>query len=319
VAELKPAYLISGDDDPKIDAWRERVRRRAEAERGSGALERFDARSSSPAEVAGALATLSLGVGTRFLLVEGVDAWKAGALEPLERSLRELPPDTVLILLARGKPPASLADAVSSSGGEVRTYSGPKPWEMPRWAAERASEVGLELDSEAAKAVVAAVGDRRPQRLAREIEKLAVMAHPRGELSAEEVERFAAGEVTAGAYDLADALVAGDRAAAFSLAERLRASEEHPARLAFPIVRRLRDVHRAAGLIEAGGAEKEVAAAMKLPPWLAKRTVASARGADRDALERALCAFADFEADTRAGGGVDEDTAFSLALARAAP
>jgi DNA polymerase III subunit delta len=318
VPEFKPAYLISGDDDPKIDAWRGRVRRRAEAERGSGALELFDARSSSPQEVVAALATLSFGVGTRFLLVEGVEAWKADSLEPLERSLGELPPDTVLVLLARGKPPAPLVDAVASAGGEVRAYAGPKPWEMAGWTAERAAEAGLRLDTEAAKALVAAVGDRRPQRLAREIEKLAVMAHPRGELSAGEVERLAAGEVTAGAYDLAEALVGGDRAAAFSIAERLRASEEHPGRLAFPIVRRLRDVHRATGLIEVGGSEKQVAAAMKMPPWLAKRTVASARRADRDALERALCAFADFEVDTRAGGGVDEDTAFSIALARAA-
>ena len=28
VAELKPAYLVCGDDDAKIDAWRARVRRR---------------------------------------------------------------------------------------------------------------------------------------------------------------------------------------------------------------------------------------------------------------------------------------------------
>lgn len=318
MSELKPVYLISGDDDPKIDAWRGRVRERAEAEGGSGALELFDARSSPPQDVAAALATLSFGIGTRFLLVEGVEAWKAGTLEPLERSLREPPPDTVLVLLARGDAAAPLADAVAAVGGETRRYTGPKPWEMPRWAAERAAEEGLRLGAEAAKALVAAVGDRRPQRLAREIEKLAVMAHPRTELSADEVARLAAGEATAGAYDLADALVAGDRAVIFAIAEELRAGDEHPGRLAFPIVRRLRDVHRAAGLIEAGGSEKQVAGAMRMAPWLAKRTIASARRADRDRLERALCAFADFEVDTRAGGGVDEDTAFSVALARAA-
>ena len=45
VADLKPAYLICGDDDAKIDAWRARVRRRAEEERGPGGLEAFDARA----------------------------------------------------------------------------------------------------------------------------------------------------------------------------------------------------------------------------------------------------------------------------------
>ena len=125
-------------------------------------------------------------------------------------------------------------------------------------------------------------------------------------------------ESTAGAYDLADALVDGDRAGALRLAEALRASEDRPGRLVFPVVRRLREVHRAAGLVEGGASERQVAKAIGLSPYAAKRTMGRARGADRDALERALCAFADLEVDTRAGGGVDEDTAFSVALANAA-
>jgi DNA polymerase III delta subunit len=66
--------------------------------------------------------------------------------------------------------------------------------------------------------------------------------------------------------------------------------------------------------------EAKVASSMKVPPWAAKRTVAQAKKADREALARALCAFADLEIELRGGGdaGLDEDTAFSLTLARAA-
>ena len=52
MADLKPVYLVCGDDDAKIDAWRARVRERAEDERGPGGLESFDARQSDPEEVA---------------------------------------------------------------------------------------------------------------------------------------------------------------------------------------------------------------------------------------------------------------------------
>ena len=51
------------------------------------------------------------------------------------------------------------------------------------------------------------------------------------------------------------------------------------------------------------------------------RELARAKKADRAALERAICVFADLEVDMRGGGSdarLDEDTAFSLALARAA-
>src|SRR3954451_12386637 len=186
---LKPAYLISGDDDPKIDAWRARVRRRAEDENGPGALETFDGASDPPDAVATALATLTFATGDRYLLADGIEAWKAGDLEPLERELAAIPEGTVLVLIARGKAPARLAKAVEKAGGEQREYSAPKPWQMPEWAAERAREEGLGLDQEAAKALVATVGPRQ-QRLAREIERLAILAHPRVQLSADEGARL---------------------------------------------------------------------------------------------------------------------------------
>jgi DNA polymerase III subunit delta len=318
---LKPAYLISGDDDAKIDAWRARVRRRAEEENGPGGLETFDGTTDPPEAVATALTTLMFATGgDRYLLADNVEAWKAGDLEPLERELAAVPEGTVLVLIARGKPPAQrLVKTIEKAGGEHREYAAPKPWQMPKWAAERAREEGLNLDQEAAKALVAAVGTRQ-QRLAREIERLAILAHPRVQLTADEVTRLAAGEMTQQVYDLADALVLGDIAATLTLAEQLTTGgEDRPSKLVWPIVRRLRDVHRAAELLDAGVPEAKVAQAMKLPPWAAKRALAQAKKADREALARALCAFADLEIELRGGGaGLDEDTAFSLTLTRAA-
>ncbi len=318
MADPTAVYLVSGDDDAKIDAWRARVRRRAEQEGGQGALEIFDGRADAPEAVARALATLTFGTETRYLLADGIEAWKAGALEPLERVLPAMPEATVLLLLVRGKPAARLVKAVEAAGGECREYAAPKPWELPKWAAERAEELGLRLDKEAAKALVGVVGSRQ-QRIVRELERLSVLALPRTTLSAEEIERLAAGVSSRHAYDLADALVAGDVGAALRTAESLVGADERPARLVFPVVRRLREVHRAAELIDAGVPDQQVAGALKMPPWVAKRTVSHARKADREALERAICAFADLEVELRGGGtDLDEETAFSRTLVTAA-
>jgi DNA polymerase-3 subunit delta len=319
MAGLKPVYLVCGDDDPKIDAWRARVRRRAEEENGPGALETFDATTDKPEAVAAALATLTFAAGDRYLLVDGAEAWKAGDLEALERALGDVPEGTVLVLVARGKPLARLAKAVEKAGGEQREYAAPKPWELPKWAVERAADEGLQIDQEAAKALVSAVGTRQ-QRIAREVERLAILAHPHTQLSADQVRRAVSGEEQQQVYDLADALVAGDRVAAMRMAESLTSGAgEAPSKLVWPIVRRLRDVHRAAELLDAGVPEGKVAAAMKMPPWAAKRTLGQARKADRDALARALCEFAELEVELRGGGvGLDEGSAFSLSLARAA-
>jgi DNA polymerase-3 subunit delta len=318
VSDLKPVYLVCGDDDAKIDSWRARVRRRAEEERGPGGLETFDAGSSEPAEIEAALAALSFDTGVRYLLVDDVGAWKAAALAPLERALATPPPDTVLVLIVRGKAPASLRKAVEKAGGEVREYAAPKPWELPKWCVERGRELGVQLEGDAAKELVARVGASQ-QRLSRELEKLAVTLHPAQRVTAGDVERFAAADNAPQAYDLADALVAGNLRDTLALAEELEAHGERPGRLLFPLVRRLREVHRAAAMLEAGMPEQKVREALKAPPWLAKRTVARAKKADAAALERALSVFAELEVELRGGGDVqlDEDTAFSLALAKA--
>jgi len=317
MSSLKPAYLVCGDDDAKIDAWRARVRRRAEEERGPGGLETFEAGSSEPDEVALSLAALTFDPGTRYVLVDDAGAWKASQLGPLEAVLANMPPESVLVLVVRGKALKQLCKAVEKAGGEVREYAAPKPWELPKWTSERGRELGVEVDGEAAKQLVALVGAGQ-QRISRELEKLALAVHPRTRVNSADVDLLAARDASPQAYDLADALVAGDLRMTFALAEQLEAHGERPGRLIFPLVRRLREVHRAATLLDSGMPDAKVGEALRAPPWLAKKTVARAKKADRAALERAICVFADLEVDLRGGGSLalDEDTAFSLALAR---
>ena len=318
VAELKPIYLIAGDDDAKIDAWRSRVRVRAERELGPGGLEHFDGKGDGAEAVAAALAAMTFAAGTRYLLAEPVEAWKADEIASLEPSLAAMPPETVLVLIARGKPPAKLAKAVESAGGEVREYGAPKPWELPKWVIERAREEGLAIDVETAKQLVQTVGSRQ-QQLQREIEKLRLALHPAGHVTPADVDELASGDAPTQVYDLADAIVAADLPAALALAEQLRAADERPAKLTFALVRRLRDVHRAAVLLEAGMPEQRIGPALKMPPWAVKRTLAQARKADREVLESALEALAEFELESRGGGerDLDDETAFTVALAGA--
>ena len=314
MADLKPVYLVCGDDDSKIDAWRSRVRRRAEAENGPGGLESFDAGTTEADEVVGSLAALTFATGTRYVMVDDVGAWKAPAAAPMVDALAALPPDTVLVLVVRGKPLKGFVKGVEQAGGEVREHAAPKPWELPKWASGRARELGLQLDGEAAKALVALAGPSQ-QRMSRELEKLSIALHPEPTARLEDVERHVAGETSPKVYDLADAVVGGNVESAIELAEELADWGERPSRFVYPIVGRLREVHRAVELLEGGMTEKELSGALKMPPWRAKKVLALARRADRDTLERAICRFADLEIELRGGGALDEDTAVTLALA----
>jgi DNA polymerase-3 subunit delta len=317
VADLKPIYLISGEDDATIDSWRTRLRLRAEGELGPGGLELFDPKSTTPEDVAVAMATLTFGEGTRYLLVDDAGAWKAPALEPLLDALKKPPPDILLVLIVRGKPLKALAAAVEKAGGEVRDYEAPKPWKMAPWVVAHAQKLGLRIDPQAARTLTDIVGGS-DKRLAREIEKLAIFVHPETRATVEDVEEVAAGETVPKVYDLADAVVAGDRQASIALSEELMGAGEEPGRLSFPIIGRLREVHGVVALLDSGVAEKDLGQHIKGPPWKLKKAVALARKADRETLERALGLFADLEVETRGGGPLGERTAFTLALRAAA-
>ena len=177
VADLKPIYLISGEDDAKIDEWRARLRRRAEGELGAGGLELFDPKTAIPEDVVAALAALTFGEGMRYVLVDDAGAWKAAALEPLTDAVKAMPPDTLLVLIVRGKPLKALVTAVEKAGGEVRDYEAPKPWKMAPWVVTHAASLGLKVDPGAARTLTDLVGGGE-KRLAREIEKLAIFVYP---------------------------------------------------------------------------------------------------------------------------------------------
>ena len=179
MAELKPAYLIHGDDHGAIAERRAGLRALVEAEQsGSAGVELLEGDTGTPAGVAEALAAMTLAVGPRVILVEGVERWRQADVErDLAPALESIPPDTTLALFAREearvKAPAAVHEAVRGAGGQVVAQMTVKPWELAAWVRGQATGVGLALDGAAAKALVGQVGERQ-QRLLRELERLAL-------------------------------------------------------------------------------------------------------------------------------------------------
>jgi DNA polymerase-3 subunit delta len=172
VAVLKPAYLIHGDDHGAVAERRAGLRALAEREGGDPAsVELLEGDAATPAGVAQALAAMTLSLGRRVIIVEGVERWREAEVErDLLPAMGEMPPETTLGLFAReearAKAPAAVHEAVKRAGGQVVAQMTVKPWELPRWAREQAARMGLALDAAAAKALVAQVGERQ-QRLLR--------------------------------------------------------------------------------------------------------------------------------------------------------
>jgi DNA polymerase III delta subunit len=326
MADLKPAYLVWGDDDARIDSWRERVRARVESEGPDGTLEVFRDDRLTGESVAEALGALTLAPGERWVVADGIERWGEKDVAPVEQALTAMPAGTVAVLIAagtkRGKGgdqppvPASLVRAVERSGGEVRACTAPKGAGYSRWLVEHAGELGIQLDREAAQTLLAHVG-RNQRRLLRELEKLAIYAGAGGTVDVEVVEALTAVTVEKKTVELADALVEGDRGRALRIAEELRSRGEDMMTILFRLHSRVSDCHRAWAKLTAGASAKEVEASLRMPGWLAKRVVAQAREADEAQLEQAIELLADLDWAIRGGTKLDADAALTLALATA--
>jgi DNA polymerase III subunit delta len=320
--ELKPAYLIWGDDEMRLEAWRGRLRARVAAEAPSASLELLrDARLSGQA-VAEAISALTLSVGRRYVLADGVERWKERDVKEAAAALATLPPDTVVVLIATGEAPAGLAKAVEKVGGEVHACKAPKIAAYPAWVRQRAYELGLALDNDAAQALVERVPQddrRRPRQqcLMRELEKLAVFAGER-EVGVEDVDALTVSTVDARVFELADAVIEGDRERALRIGEDLREGGEEIMHILFGLLRQLRQCRRAAALVSSGKSLRDVQSDLRVPQFVARNIVAKARRADPEHLERALDVIADLDWAIRGGGQLDADNALTRALAQAA-
>lgn len=282
------------------------------AQAGVGGVELIEGAAATPEAVAAALCTMTFAIGRRFVIVDGCERWRdADVAAHLGRLMADMPPATTVAFFAReegrAKAPAKLHAAVTAAGGDVSEQASVKSWDLPKWVASRARGLGLELDAAAARALVAQVGERQ-QRLARELERLAVHLGGGGRLDAEAVAELAAGGAERKLWVLADALVAGDGPAAVRLYLRLRAQGERLEGISFWMVKRVREALGVAVCLEAGQPPAEIRRGLRMPPKAADRFIADVRRTDVAALRRALCTLADLELASRGASELAGDT-----------
>jgi DNA polymerase III subunit delta len=318
--EMKPAYLITGTDEAKITRTRSRLRERAEREGGPGALELFEAgdgrRSPDVEALVNSLAAISLIASRRYLLVDGVDAWGKADAERAAEALGQIPPETTLALVAHGKAPAGLAKAVEKAGGEVLSFDVPRERELPKQLVADARELGFDLEPAAARLLVERLGPRSV-RLRTELERLALWAGDGGQVGVQDLEAMVADTSEEAIWTLADALVAGDEADTFRVAEVLVAQGEALPRIVYALAPRLRQALRAAAELEAGKPAGEVAKGLSMHPYAAKMLVSKVKGRTPEDLDASIRALADLELWSRGGSDYAEGVAFTLSLRRA--
>ena len=308
---LRPVYLLSGTDRPKIRRALARLRGRFPAE--SVELLSADAVSGDDAVAAcNALGLFGAGAG-QLVVVEGVERWREEDAEAVAGYVSDPVAGTVLALVAEGplKLPA-LADAAAKAG-DVLAYDVPKPKDPSVWVRGEFERQGISVDAETARALVEVVGDDVTA-LAAEVEKLTTWAG--GEpVGRREVETLAVPTSETFIWALTDAWgsrdVAGVLAAAEALLER-RARE--PFGIAAALASYVGRVRAAQALASEGLAAADVGKRLRIKDYPARKALAHAANFSREELEDAVVRLAELDASLKGASRLAAELELERAL-----
>jgi DNA polymerase-3 subunit delta len=314
-SELKPVYLLTGSDRPKIARAVRRLRDRF----GDDSTEHLSAREIGAADVIASCNALGLfgGVDGRLVIVDEVDKWKAAEVKELVAYLASPSPETVLALVADEiKSDSALAKAVAKAG-QVLAYDVPKK-KLPEWVAEQFARFGAHAEPEACRALVEVVGDDLDE-LASEVDKLSTWASAEHVVTQRDVEQLAAGRAETAIFAVTDSWGRRDVASTLRSAEELmershRARSGELMRIVGSMVGHVGRVRRAQKLAEEGVRPRDAASTLKIHPFVAEKAFAQAANFSADELSGAIVRLAELDAAAKGGSKLPADLELERAL-----
>ena len=324
-SELKPAYVVSGDDRPKVEHALERLRARF----GPEAVERLVVAGGDGVSGADVVATCNTGSllgDARLVLVTEVDGrrgdwgrltggWKAADIQAIADYLRSPAPGTVLCLVGEElKADSPLGKAVAKLG-DVLVYDVGR--NVEGWMATRFRERGVEIERDACHVLTEIVGDDKLT-LGLEIDKLATWAD--GEpLGVDEVRRLATPSREEAPWALTDAWGRRDLAGALTVMEnelehRPRAARDEAPRLSGQLAGHLAKLSAMKRLLEDGIQAKDAAATLGMKPFPAQKLAKQADGFSVEELRDASIRLARLDHALKGGSRHAPELELQLAI-----
>lgn len=255
------------------------------------------------AEITGA----SLFSTRRAAVITDLAELPADLHEPVAALASEPGDDLALVLVHRGGSRGkSLADRLRTSAAEVIECPVLKAWELPQFVQAEAKRAGGEIEQDAARLLVEAVGhDLRS--LAAGVAQLLSDAEQQT-VTVPEVRRYFGGRAEVTSFAVADAVLAGRTGVALEQLRWAMSTGVAPVLVTSALATGVRGLGRFI-TAPSGLRDADLARDVGVPPWKLKSMRMQARGWDQRGLASALQAIALADAEVK---GAADDGAFSL-------
>jgi DNA polymerase-3 subunit delta len=311
--ELQAAYLIAGSDRPKIDRAVARLRARFDAD----AVEVHDALTTTGGDTVAACNAMGLfGFGSRLIVVENVESWKAPEAKEIAAYLKSPAPGTTLALVGGElKKDAPIAKAVAGSGEVLIWDVAAKA--VVRWIADQFKLHGTTADPEACRLLAELIGDDLYE-LSGEVDKISTWAN--GErVGEDDVEALVAPRAGSPPWNLTDAWGARDVGGVLRATEKMMDRTGDPLsktipRLVGSLTKHVRNARSARRLEEEGLTAADAAQRLGMKPYPAQKLYAQVRNFSERDLDDAVIRLAELDHALKGGSRLANELELELAL-----
>ncbi|WP_288866235.1 DNA polymerase III subunit delta [uncultured Corynebacterium sp.] len=296
---LNPVHLVLGEDD----FLAERATKAIVAAAGEG-VEVTTLRAGDVSEGEIAMATSpSLFAEDRVVVVKHAELAGKEPTEILLKACVDPAPGITLVIEHTGGGRQKAMVAKFSKAAEVHKADPLKDNERRSWLMEEFRGHGVRPTPDVAAAVLESVGSDLRE-LASAVSQL--VSDTEGDLTVESVRDYYVGVAEVAGFDIADQAVAGRADRALASTRRALQLGTSPVSISAALARKVGDIAKLHGV---RGNPDQLARAVGMHPYVAKKTMQVARQWSGDAVSHAVIIVADLDAEVKGQGG---DPQFAL-------
>jgi DNA polymerase III subunit delta len=310
--EPGPLYFLYGKEryllDRAVDLLRARV---LDPRTRDFNYELFYGKEAGASRIAQAARTLPMMAKRRLILVRDADEMKADELAGLMTYVSDPAPETCLVFVGEKVDQRMKFFSAFKKHGVLVKLDPLYERQLPDFVRGEARARGVTIAPDALTMIVAEIGAELGQ-LADAVERLAMFAGERKQITADDVDQVVATTRQRSVFELANAVGAGDRAQALAMLSSMLGARESGVRIVAMLARHLRQLWITSELLERTRDKFEIASALGIPPFFADDIIRQARTLDGERAKRMHAAL--FEADKKLKSSRLEDARLLEAL-----
>jgi len=224
-------------------------------------------------------------------------------------SVDRIPPETILLVVRRGKSRDTAASKKLAGQGRVVEFAQLTRERAVNMITREAALYGASIDGPLARKLVELVGTDA-YALRNEASKLFGYAGRGGVVTAEMIDRCVTVSPEADIFAMLNCFLRGDKAGGLRAVQIMRRNGQTALSIAYFLEGRLRQMLIAKELLDGGAPPREIVRALGGSPYAAEKSVTAAKKCSTDMLRKAVTRLAEVDFQLKQGLVSDDDSLF---------